>query len=218
MAGSPLLFDFDFTSLIISAKTSGTYSAENDLYSDWKELVQANFGGNAAGAPPAFSESIGGNPVGGGKQVAPYFFLRNDLGWRLRPPEEDGETTIEGNLFATDINKNIVTPTLGGFTQVLRLLISPDALTVTTGVSGLTTAESEALLFIQKLLRNKLITNPVGSGVTTLGSPEVSVPEGTVTLFDDDGTTVLLQADLFEDVAGSVRYRGKGADRRERMT
>ena len=53
-----------------------------------------------------------------------------------------------------------------------------------------------------KLLRNKQITNPA---------------TGKLTVYDDDGTTVLLQGDLFEDSAGTQAYRGQGAERRERL-
>lgn len=58
-------------------------------------------------------------------------------------------------------------------------------------------------ILIEKILRNKLITDPSA---------------GTITVFDDDGTTVLISANLFEDVAATQAYRGQGADRRERMT
>lgn len=55
---------------------------------------------------------------------------------------------------------------------------------------------------VEKLLRNKQITDPVF---------------GTNTVFDDDGTTVLVSGDLFEDAAGTQPYRGQGAERRERL-
>ena len=55
------------------------------MYSDWKELVAINADGIAAAVPPAFIESkegtrsvggsIGGNPIGGGKFVAPGILL-----------------------------------------------------------------------------------------------------------------------------------------------
>lgn len=53
-----------------------------------------------------------------------------------------------------------------------------------------------------RILRNKLITDPVA---------------GTLTVYDDAGTAALLQADIFEDAAGSVPYAGGGVERRERM-
>jgi hypothetical protein len=54
-----------------------------------------------------------------------------------------------------------------------------------------------------KVLRNKMITNP---------------STGVCTIYDDDGTTVLLTGNIFEDVAGAQPYRGQGADRRDRLT
>lgn len=55
---------------------------------------------------------------------------------------------------------------------------------------------------LRKLMRNKMVTDPV---------------TGVLTVFDDDGTTVLFQANLFEDAGGLQAYRGKGAERRERL-
>lgn len=66
-----------------------------------------------------------------------------------------------------------------------------------------TAVETHAMLaLVLKLLRNKQITNP---------------STGRMTVFDDDGSTVLLEGNLFEDSAGTVPYRGQGAERRERL-
>jgi hypothetical protein len=56
--------------------------------------------------------------------------------------------------------------------------------------------------FVSRFGRNKFITDP-----TT----------GVATLYDDDGTTVLAQGQLYEDAAGTQPYRGRGAERRERL-
>ena len=78
-----------------------------------------------------------------------------------------------------------------------------------TIVPALTDEESEAITsasadvtLLRKLLRNKMITDPA---------------TGVLTVFDDDGTSILFQADMFEDAAGLVAYRGRGAERREHM-
>jgi hypothetical protein len=55
---------------------------------------------------------------------------------------------------------------------------------------------------IHKILRNKQVTDPA---------------TGKFTVYDDDGTSVLLEADLFEDAAGSLPYDGAGAERRDRL-
>lgn len=93
-------------------------------------------------------------------------------------------------------------------TNNVSLVIGNSAglIVVETGVSGLTPEESALLarlVLLEKLLRNKQITNP---------------STGRMTVFDDDGSTVLLEGNLFEDAAGSVPYRGQGAERRERLT
>lgn len=58
------------------------------------------------------------------------------------------------------------------------------------------------MTMIQKLLRNKTHTDPA---------------TGIMTVFDDDGVTVLYTAALKEDIAGVQQYRGQGANRRDRL-
>lgn len=73
----------------------------------------------------------------------------------------------------------------------------------TASLSGYTTSQAGGIVsLIHKLLRNKTVTDPA---------------TGTITVYDDDGTTVLLTADLFEDAAGTAPYDGAGAERRERL-
>lgn len=62
--------------------------------------------------------------------------------------------------------------------------------------------ESERIMRIAKLLTNKAITDP---------------NTGKHTVYDDDSATVYLEADVFEDAAGSQPYRGQGAERREKL-
>ena len=53
-----------------------------------------------------------------------------------------------------------------------------------------------------KILRNKTVTNPV---------------TGVMTVYDDDGVTVLLSAVMHEDIAQAQTYRGQGAEVRGRL-
>lgn len=55
---------------------------------------------------------------------------------------------------------------------------------------------------IQKILRNKTITDP-----TT----------GVMTVYDDDGVTPFITANVYQDADGLTNYQGQGADRRERL-
>jgi hypothetical protein len=159
MAGSPLIADFDFTNLIISIKASGSYNAENDLYSDWKELVREDSTGFAAGVPPAFLNSVGGNDLGAGQQIAPYFFINNVDGWRLRPPEEDGETSVVGNLFPADPNTPFIVPTVGNFTQLLRLVVSPQAVVAEAPGGSLTTEQDRLIRDIHGQAQRRIYIN-----------------------------------------------------------
>jgi len=135
---------FDGPNLRIQLTTVGDYDAQVDLYSDWKEWTQA---GDNAKYPQAF-DTTGGDDTGGGQTIAPYFFLRNDLGWRIQAPEADGQIVIEGNLFARDPDLPIFLPPVGDFTVLAILKISNQAIVVETGTSGLTPEEAAALASI----------------------------------------------------------------------
>lgn len=62
--------------------------------------------------------------------------------------------------------------------------------------------EVSASVLAAKILRNKMITNP---------------STGVITIYDDDGTTPLLTANIYEDASGAQPYRGQGAERRDRL-
>jgi hypothetical protein len=68
--------------------------------------------------------------------------------------------------------------------------------------SGLSTEQDQRLTRVEKFLRNKRITDP---------------STGKQTIYDDNGVDVLVQGDLFEDVAGAQPYRGQGAQRADRL-
>ena len=138
--------------------------------------------------PLAF-RTTGGDPLTGSLDLGAYFFLRNDSGWRIRPAEEDATITFVGNLAAEDNTLPLVIPTIGAFT-VLILGLQP-------------VSQAVALDTLEKILRNRTETDP---------------DTGVMTVFDDDGVTVLFTANLFEDVAGAQAYRGSGADRRDRLS
>lgn len=189
---------FDGPSRVITITTPGTISAAIDLYSAWK--YWALTGDNAKYAP-AF-QTLGGDPLSDTDSIAPYFFIRNDLGWRVKPPEAHGEVNIDGNLVPRDPSLPMFIPSIGNFTVAIRLSVSSKALVVSSGGSGLTATQDERIKFIEKMLRNKMITDPV---------------TGIATLYDDDDSTVLATSQVYESTDTSQPYRGKGAQRREKM-
>lgn len=127
------------------------------------------------------------------------------------------QLTIDGNVFTSDGQPVVLaTSNVNVNTQVSTLVE-----VVQTGISGLTTEESQALIdidtnvdaltvkmdenqvvltLLRRIVDNKLLTDPV---------------TGIMTLYSDDGTTAIREWDLTEDVAGTQTYRGNGAERRE---
>lgn len=63
-----------------------------------------------------------------------------------------------------------------------------------------TTAQAALIL---KILRNKTVTNP---------------STGVMTVYDDDGTTVLFTANIFQDASGTTPYDGNGINLKDRLT
>jgi hypothetical protein len=186
---------FDGPNLRIILDEVADYDAQNDIYEPWKDWARLS---DNAKYPIAF-DSTGGDPTSGGQTIAPYYFLRNDRGWRIRPPEADGEIDIVGNLFPRDDTLPSTVTTLGDYTMLLRMQISPQALVVP---GALTDEQDEHLTRIDKMLRNKATLDPV---------------TGILTIFDDDGLSILLEADVFEDSAGLISYRGRGVQRTEAL-
>ena len=122
---------FDGVNLIIQLPSTGSFDAGADIYSAWKIWMTQ---GDNAKYPPAF-DTIGGDPVGGSKNVAPYFFCRNDLGWRVKMPAANGEISIDGNLFPRDAGTVLFEAT-AGFDAFLRLEVSNQAIVVATEGGG----------------------------------------------------------------------------------
>ena len=87
------------------------------LYSRWKEWVQLS---NNATFPIAFRQS-GGDPIGGGVFTGVYFFLQNDTGWRIKPPEANVTISVVGNLYPEDPDLGFLNPTIGQFSTSIRL-------------------------------------------------------------------------------------------------
>lgn len=218
-------FDGDALTITIGYDGPQTAITAQDIYSRWKDWTLL---GDNLKYLPAFAASVGGNPLGGGLFLSGYFFLRNDLGWRIIPAQQNHELQIGGDLYPQDPDDDFVTSPGGGVTVLVTFQRSAASyLTVTDGTGGGTveapTANENAaavwdrasaahtdpttmggmLRILGMLARNKTVTDPTA---------------GTITVYDDDGVTPLFTAPLWEDVAGTQRYRGEGADRRDRLT
>lgn len=110
------------------------------------------------------------------------------------------QLSVFGNLFPEVAGVQLVIPTSNvSVQQYLSTLVE----VMETSTSGLTAAESAALELIRKFLTNKLVTDP---------------DAGKMTVYDDDDTTPAYEGDIYEKVDGSQKYRGRGIERRDRLT
>ena len=122
-------FDGDNLEINIPAGLGQSIDVQVDLYSDWKEWVKMT--GHLY--LPAF-ETTAGDDLGGGTVISPYFFIRNDLGWRLKSNASDSTVRFEGNLFPRDPLVEFEDFSLGG-AHSWKFVISPQSLTVGGGSS-----------------------------------------------------------------------------------
>ncbi len=154
---------FDGENLLITLDAGVTsVDAQTDLYSDWKEFFKT---GTNSRFPLAFRASVGGDPLTPGLDAGAYFFLQNQLGWRIRPAEENATITLEGNLIAEDTTLPVVVPTVGAFT-VLILGLQPITQNADIGAQVVEGSRSlrEALRLILAASAGKLS----GAGGTTI--------------------------------------------------
>ena len=185
------------------------------IWSAWVDWHEAN-----QQWPLAF-QLVGGNALGGGLFIPPYFFLLN--GWRVRPMEVNHTLTIEGNLFV-DGGGDPVVSTLGTFQVLVKSVVPVQAQGISTSgtsaadiwshpgrtltdysgvwTDGAAVTLSSKVDIATAILRNKTVTDP---------------STGVMTVYADDNITPLYTAQLYESVSTLTKYRGEGAQRRERL-
>lgn len=122
---------FDGPNLIITLDSGVTeVNVEVNLYSDWKEWVKLS---DNAKYPPAF-RAIGGDPLTATLDAGSYFFLQNQYGWRIKPPEENINISFVGSLVGEDVTQDLFIPTTGAFTvSILGLQPITQVATVSAG-------------------------------------------------------------------------------------
>jgi hypothetical protein len=93
--------------------------------------------------PLAFRQ-VGGDALGGGLYIPPYFFLLN--GWRVRPMESSHNLTITGNLFVEGGGVPVVA-TLGTYQVNVNYTVPVQAQGISTsGSTGPSAADIAAAI------------------------------------------------------------------------
>ena len=103
----------------------------------------------------AVFRQVGGDDLGGGLSIPPYFFLQG--AWRIRPMEASHTLTLTGNLFV-DGGGDPVTATLGNFNVLTKTVVPVQAQGISTsGSTGPSATEIAAAVWDYA---NRVITGP----------------------------------------------------------
>lgn len=153
---------FDGANRRINLLAVGSYDSEIDLYSAWKAWLASS---DNAKYHPAF-DTTGGDSIGSGNSISPYYFLRTDLGWKIASPEADGDVILVGNLYPRVAGQSLFAPPTGNYTVLITQSLSSQS--VTTG-GGLTVEQLTAALDAGVNI-NKINDVPV-NGVGTAANP-----------------------------------------------
>jgi len=114
-----------------------------ELWTEWVDWVLT---GDNSKYPFALRQT-GGDPIGGGQYIGNYVFLRNDLGWRGKPPVIEGvRVVINGAFYAEDSTLPVMLNNAGQETDLIINRSSMVTTVATGGTSGVTLAELQAEL------------------------------------------------------------------------
>lgn len=156
---------FDGENLIITLDSGVTNIDWIDIYSDWKDWMLAD--PLNRGYPEAF-RTTGGDPLNLLLDAGKYWFLRNDYGWRIKPPEEHITILAAGNLAPEDADIDMFLPTAGAYTtQILGLQPITQGFSVPLAIG------------LEQALYNERVTIDVVDGVSGAGYDVDGNPIGT---------------------------------------
>lgn len=184
---------FDGENLLVTLDATGgvgTVDVQVDLYAEWKGWLLENGpdGSSNRKYPQAFSPD-GGNALTPGITQGQYAFIRNDLGWRIRPAEEDATIYFTGNLIPQDATLPIVVPTIGAYTVLMP------------GLQPITQSVAPLLILQQETSYNGIIHVDLVSG-----TPGTSFPTGTASEPCSNMTDAFAIGALY----GIREYHGRG--------
>ena len=112
---------------------------DEQIWSAWVDWREVN---------PQWSlafRQAGGDSLGGGLFIPPYFFLQD--GWKVRPREANHKLVITGNLFTEDGSSPVVN-TLGNYNVSVQYTVPVQAQAMATsgGSGGLTSEQATQLM------------------------------------------------------------------------
>lgn len=190
----PVNFDGD-SKLIIA--TSGTTTLDIAyVYSRWKDWVMLSDNSKYLNA---FSV-IGGDPIGGGIFITPYFFLEN--GWKIRPQEANHVLTVTGNVVVQGGLSEPFISTLGNYNVSIRSFVPIKTETVgSAGDPWDTLIETgytakQIMRILAAIATGKTDINNLGGGNATVAFRDINDTKDRVTanMTGSERTSVTLDA------------------------
>jgi hypothetical protein len=161
-----------------------------------------------------FLRVVGNEPKGGGKFTPRYLLLLQ--GAKIVPFDEDAIINITGEVLADDQTSPVYFESLSPGTTVLVNYAPPTAEIIQVGTSGLTPAESQALLDIDTNVDAvtaetvKLVGGVYGQKLARYSTNAVGGLPGYMIFWEEDGLTLIGHKEIYETEDKSIGYRGKG--------
>ena len=185
---------FNGSNKIISLSLGTTLLDVRDLYSRWKQWVISD----GLQYTQAF-DVVGGDPINeaAGIYITSYFFLIN--GWKIRPQEASHKLIVTNGILATADGSDPFIPTLGNYNILISYSQPIKTETVALGGGGGATPVQIANAVWNEVLTSYLVTNSAGDILNILKKLIANrvVKEGnTITIYEDNGTTIYKQYDL----------------------
>tara|TARA_R110002074_G_scaffold105742_5_gene228425 strand:- start:4429 stop:4980 length:552 start_codon:yes stop_codon:yes gene_type:complete len=168
-------YTFDCANKVIQLDTTSTLEM-GDLYSRWKDIIISDL--TITGCKQALR--VIKEPLQGSAFLGPYYFLMND--WQIRPLDSPHELVVDGTL-VQDETSTVQSFKLDNLTAVVSIVreIAVSVQVIETGVTGLTTSESQNLQDVKSAMYNRSVLNE---------------DDNTMTIYEADGTTVKQIFDL----------------------
>ena len=188
-------FTFLGADKVVLLNNQNRFTAE-DMYSEWKEWVIAD---DNAKYEKAF-DTTGGDDVGSNQEIAPYFFLRNNSGWRIKMPPQNGELVMSGNLFPRDASQSMFIQA-EGYDAFLRLEVSTRAVVIRVPVGGAGQAGGVGLTTAQAAQLNQISDIKTATDLIPVQAEEVAAIRASTDLIANLPTDVGLTAAQAVEVA-----------------
>jgi hypothetical protein len=186
----------------------------DDIYREYREERRTN---EAFRVWEPFMRAVGNDPKGGGKFTPRYLLLLQ--GAKIVPYDEDAIINITGEVLADDQTSPVYFESLSPGTTVLVNYTPPTAEIIQVGTSGLTLAESQALLDINTNVGTLQVdVSDLGDGVfgqkVLIDAVDKNTGPGYMVMWDELGVLLghkeIYEAHVLAGDAANIGYTRSG--------